>query len=91
MLAYPKFKLTSPEIRGLLEEELLPFVETVRETPVKVTIGHDPDDAKFIECALAASVPYVVSGDTDLLAMRRVQSVKIVTVSAFLNLLEPYR
>ena len=26
VLAYPKFELTSPEIRGVIEEELLPFI-----------------------------------------------------------------
>ncbi len=30
VLAYPKFGLTAAEIRGLIEEEMLPFVETVR-------------------------------------------------------------
>lgn len=30
VLTYPKFHLSDHEVRGLIEEELLPFVETVR-------------------------------------------------------------
>jgi uncharacterized protein len=30
-------------------------------------VSSDPDDDKFLACALAASVPVVVSGDRDLL------------------------
>jgi putative PIN family toxin of toxin-antitoxin system len=85
VLAYPKFHLSTEEIRGLLEEELLPFAETIRLIPKHVSVGRDPDDAKFIECALASGAPFVVSGDADLLDLRRVESVRIVTVSAFLN------
>ena len=48
VLAYPKFKLTSAEIRGLIEEALLPFIETVRTSPSVIPKLRDPDDAKFI-------------------------------------------
>jgi hypothetical protein len=88
VLAYPKFHLSTEEIRGLLDEELLPFVETVRDIPQKVRVGRDPDDAKFLECAIAASAPFVVSGDADLLDLRRVESIQIVTVSTFLRYLQ---
>jgi uncharacterized protein len=36
VLAYPRFKLTSGEIRGLIEEELIPFIETVKASPSAV-------------------------------------------------------
>ncbi len=85
VLAYPKFELTPAEIRGLIEEELLPFIETVRVKPSAVKQLRDPDDAKFIACALAAGVRWLVSGDADLLSLREVESVKIVTVSIFLH------
>jgi hypothetical protein len=88
VLAYPKFHLSAEEIRGLLDEELLPFVETVRDIPQKVRVGRDPDDAKFLECALATAAPFVVSGDADLLDLHRVGSVQIVTVAAFLKYLK---
>jgi hypothetical protein len=53
MLAYPKFHPTIDEIRGLIEEEFLPFVETVTVKGVSIQLERDSDDAKFIECALA--------------------------------------
>ena len=85
VLAYPKFKLTKAEIRGLLEEELLPFIETVTAPPTNIPNIRDPDDAKFITCAVAADVRWLVSGDDDLLSLQRVQSVEMLSVAAFLQ------
>ena len=88
VLAYPKFKLTPAEIRGLIEEELLPFIETVQSPPLPIANLRDPDDSKFVACALAANVRWLVSGDNDLLSLKRVQSVEIVSVTAFLHQLK---
>ena len=88
VLAYPKFKLTNTEIRGLLEEELIPFMETVTAVPTNVPDLRDPDDAKFITCAVAAGVRWLVSGDDDLLSLQRVQSVEILSVTTFLQQLK---
>ena len=35
--------------------------------PLPERVSSDPDDDKFLACALAANVPVVVSGDRDLL------------------------
>lgn len=83
VLAYSKFELTPTEIRGLIEEELLPFVETVRVKPFEVRQLRDPDDAKFIHCALAAGVRWLVSGDADPLDLHRVESVEVVSITTF--------
>ena len=88
VLAYPKFKLTNTEIRGLLEEELIPFIETVTAVPTNISDLRDPDDAKFIACAVAAGVRWLVSGDDDLLSLYHVQSVDILSVTAFLQQLK---
>ena len=84
VLAYPKFKLSDAEIRSLVEEELLPFIETVKGPPLIAPIVRDPDDAKFIACAVTAGVRWLVSGDDDLLSLHRVKSVEILSVTAFL-------
>lgn len=84
VMAYPKFKLTNSEIRGLVEEELLPFIETVRVPSSVIPKLRDPEDAKFITCATTAGVRWVVSGDDDLLSLHRVKSVEIVSVATFL-------
>jgi putative PIN family toxin of toxin-antitoxin system len=85
VLAYPKFKLTSAEIRGLIEETLLPFIETVRTSPSAIPKLRDPDDAKFLTCAITANVRWLVSGDDDLLSLHRIKSVEIVSVTTFLQ------
>lgn len=90
-LAYPKFKLTAEEISGLLEEAFLPFIKTIRTKGTPFTLLSDPDDAKFIECALAADVPWIVSGDADLLGVGSVQSIQIITVRHFLDVLRQQR
>lgn len=86
VLAYPKFKLTNAEIRGLLEEELLPFIETVTVPPAVIPNVRDPDDVKFITCATTAGVRWLVSGDDDLLSLHHVQSVEILSVMALQQL-----
>lgn len=88
VLAYPKFKLTNTEIRGLLEEELIPFIETVTAVPTNIPDLRDPDDAKFIACAVAVGVRWLVSGDDDLLSLHHVESVDILSVTAFLQQLK---
>lgn len=88
VLAYPKFKLASAEIRGLIEEELLPFTETVKVVPSAVPNVRDPDDAKFITCATTAGVRWLVSGDDDLLSLHRIKSVEVISVTGFLQRLK---
>lgn len=53
--------------------------------PAKQRWSRDPDDDKFVHCALAGKVDYLVSGDEDLLALNGLVSVKIVTAREFLN------
>ena len=42
VLAYPKLRLTNEEIKGLMEEEILPFVETVRVRRRFSVVRRDP-------------------------------------------------
>lgn len=39
----------------------------------------DKDDDKFINCAIDAKAIYIVSGDEDLLVLRNVENIEIVT------------
>jgi predicted nucleic acid-binding protein len=43
-------------------------------------------DDKFIACALSAGASYLVSGDDDLLSLREVEGVHIVTAVAWLKI-----
>ena len=45
----------------------------------------DPDDDKFLHCALSAGARVLVTGDKDLLSMGRVADVELLTPTAFLH------
>ena len=53
----------------------------------RVKVCRDPDDDKFISCAMDGRCYYIVSGDKDLLTLKRYRGVRIVTVSEFFKLL----
>ena len=53
----------------------------------KITVCRDPDDDKFISCAIDGKCLYIVSGDKDLLTLKAVQNVHIVNVTNFFRLL----
>ena len=89
VLAYPKFRLRNEEIQGLMEEELLPFVETVRVRRRLSVVRRDPDDDKFLECAAAGRAECLVAGDRDLLDLPSYRRVQILTVRNFLEKTEP--
>jgi uncharacterized protein len=73
--------VSRPEVRRRLSMtvvEAAALIELLRRrsalvTPtVRIARSRDPDDDKFLECAVAGSADYVVSADTDLLTLREV-------------------
>ncbi|HOG50924.1 MAG TPA: putative toxin-antitoxin system toxin component, PIN family [Lentisphaeria bacterium] len=52
-----------------------------------IAVCRDPDDDKFISCAIDGQCCYIVSGDKDLLILNEYQNVQIITVSNFFRLL----
>ena len=54
----------------------------------QVHVCRDPDDDKFVSCAIDGQCYYIVSGDKDLLTLKEYSDVKIVTVSVFFELLK---
>jgi predicted nucleic acid-binding protein len=53
------------------------------EPRAKIEICRDPDDDKFLECAIDARAVHAVSGDKDLLAIGKYEGVEIVTAAEF--------
>ncbi len=45
----------------------------------------DPDDTKFITCAVQAGAKYIVSGDHHLLDLKEIEGIAIVTPAEFLR------
>jgi len=85
VLAYPKFRLSDQEIRALVEEELLPFVDTVRVRRRLAVVQRDPDDNKFLECAVTGRASYLVTGDRDLRELESFRGITILTAGEFLE------
>ncbi len=53
-----------------------------------IKICRDPDDNAVIEAAVAGTAEYIVTGDDDLLVLKKIETVKIVTPRVFLAALE---
>ena len=84
VLTYPKFKLSEEEINYLLYQEILPFFEIIDVQQGPQIIEKDPQDDKFISCALKARAGCLISGDKHLLALKSYQKIKILSPSDFL-------
>ena len=85
VLSYPKFKLTEGEIKGLIQEELLPYVEVVKRQRRLRVVERDPSDDKFVECAVAGKAHIIISGDKGLLSIGRYRKIVIQSPAQFLD------
>ena len=79
---------------GISDEEaaqiLLDF--STFTVPVKVSrritvIDDDPDDDKFIECAVVSRAGFIVSGDKHLLNLKEYKRIKIMKAADFLSII----
>ena len=59
----------------------------VEAPPLTEPVCRDADDDKFIACAMAAEVSYVVSGDRDLLEVPPYRGVVVVSPRALIEIL----
>jgi len=76
------------------EEKLLAFLEDLAHlailTPGKLNLAvikDDPQDDRYLECAVEGEAEYVVSGDRHLLNLKEYNSIQILTPRAFLEVL----
>jgi putative PIN family toxin of toxin-antitoxin system len=88
VLEYPRFSLTDNEIKLIIEEEVLPFFKVTEITDQLGDVCRDPDDDKFISCAISASADFIVSGDKDLCSLNKYKSVRIINVKDFLKMFD---
>ena len=75
---FPRLLDRSDELEDLLGE-----LEVLADPP-PVQVCRDPDDDKFIACALAAKADYLVTEDNDLLALNGYEGLRVVTPTEFL-------
>ena len=72
--------------QGHLSTNLLsPFIRRLHliETTSVIKVSRDPDDDKFLECAIDSNALYIVSGDNDLLVLKQYENIEIITASEF--------
>lgn len=81
---------------GLTPEQVHEIVEGVRILAIVVeprqalaVVAADPDDNRFLECAVTARADYVVTGDRALLDVGAYAGVQMLSSSAFLAVLAP--
>ncbi len=55
------------------------------KTPSIQAVADDPDDDKFIACAVALHCDYIISGDKHLLQLQRYLHIPILSPKAFLD------
>lgn len=56
-----------------------------KKTPQLQLIVEDPDDDKFIECAVVLEAEYIVTGDKALLSYEKYMGIEILSASNFLK------
>jgi putative PIN family toxin of toxin-antitoxin system len=86
VVSYPKLRFPEPLQIKILEFVLF-YSEFVEPQKRIFAVTEDPDDDKFLECAIEAKVDYIISGDPHLLDMKKFKTVKIVTASEFLDII----
>jgi putative PIN family toxin of toxin-antitoxin system len=91
-----KATLQKPYIRKKLflpEDEIDEIISLIREKALVVTqdiyqtdkIIADPDDNKFLGCALEIKADYIVSGDNHLLSIKHFHGIQIVDAASFIR------
>ncbi|MDD5621849.1 MAG: putative toxin-antitoxin system toxin component, PIN family [Actinomycetota bacterium] len=75
-----------PELKELLDLFKKHVNILYRPISIKIEIiKDDPDDNKFIECAVTNRADYIISGDNHLLNLRECRNIKILSPKEFLN------
>ena len=64
----------------------LRFLRVVRIPKVLKAVPRDPDDDAVLECALEGKATFVISGDKDLLDLKKFRDIEIVRASEFLEI-----
>ncbi len=84
VLTYPRFRLNETERQDLLDD-YLPFCEAVvvPDPPPAIPACRDPLDRPFLLLALVARADALVTGDADILSLRRDFTVPIVSPADF--------
>jgi len=73
------------EIAGQTAKKFILRNSTLINVANNDKFSRDPDDDKFINCAIAADAKYLVTGDSDLQVLNKIGTVEIITPKEFFN------
>jgi uncharacterized protein len=81
-----KFKLSERETAQILAD-FTTFTSLVNISCDISIITDDPEDNKFVECAVSSNSGFIVTGDKHLLRLKQYKSIKILKAAEFLSIL----
>lgn len=77
-----KFKFTTDRIRQIEKDLKESFLIVYPEK--QLSIIRDPDDNRVLEASIAGNCGYIVTGDKDLLTLKKYKNISILTPDDFL-------
>lgn len=78
------FKLAEEDVNQILLD-FSTFTLPIRINKQLIVVRDDPDDNKFIECAVECRANYIISGDRHLLNLKEYEGIKLIKSSEFLK------
>jgi uncharacterized protein len=78
-----RHRMSDTEITDIMSD-LRRYAVLVEPEQTPRVVKDDPDDDRFLSCAVAGGAEYIVSGDVHLLTLRAYQDIQILSPSAFL-------
>jgi putative PIN family toxin of toxin-antitoxin system len=79
-----KFKLSENEVNRIMSDFSTFTTPLIAEKKFRV-VPDDPDDDKFIECAMQCGAEFIITGDRHLLKMKVFSGIKILKAAEFLS------
>jgi uncharacterized protein len=78
-------KILSVDGRKFVLENFKQFSILIKPTISINKVEEDPDDDKFLECAISANIDYIISGDEHLLKLKEFRGIYILNPTEFLE------
>lgn len=79
-----KFGFSNEQVEAVVKQ-IISISEIVITKTMVNAIKNDPPDNRIIEAAVDGKTDYIVSGDKDLLRLKKFKGIKIVTTRKFLE------
>jgi putative PIN family toxin of toxin-antitoxin system len=84
VLAYPRFDLGEAEIKSIINEEIMPYVETVKISRPVAGVCRDHADDIFLACAVNGKAEAIISGDIHLLSLKEYEGIPVLKITDIL-------